>query len=92
MTLHKYIEAWIAFPDTNEEKFTISEEMREFLENHQNDDDVYEEDDLLAVDIDENVVKEMEKVSKFDNDKRLIKEIKEHKHDWMNIDIHIIYG
>lgn len=90
MTLHKYIEAWIAFPDLPEEKFTISEEMREFLENHQNDDDIYEEDNLLAVDIDENIVKEMEKVSKFDDDKRLTKEAKEH--EWMNIDIHIIYG
>ena len=30
MTLHKYIEAWIAFPDVDEKKFVISEEMRNF--------------------------------------------------------------
>lgn len=90
MTLHKYIEAWIAFPDLPEEKFTISEEMREFLENHQNDDDVYEEDNLLAVDIDENIVKEMEKIARTNDDKKLVHAVKEH--EWINVDIHVIFG
>lgn len=93
MTLHKYIEAWIAFPDIDEEKFIISEEMREFLENHPSRklyDDDYEDDDLFTIDIDEKTIKDMKKIARTNDDEKLVHAVKEH--EWINVDIHVIFG
>lgn len=93
MTLHKYIEAWIAFPDVDEEKFIISEEMREFLENHPSRklyDDDYEDDDLFTIDIDEKTIKDMKKIARTNDDEKLVHAVKEH--EWINVDIHVIFG
>ena len=93
MTLHKYIEAWIAFPDVDEKKFIISQEMREFLENHPSRklyDDDYEDDDLFTIDIDEKTIKDMKKIAKTNDDKKLVHAVG--AYEWVNVDIHVIFG
>ena len=92
MTLYKTIKAYISFEDYDKSGIVISQEIREYLENHPtrklHEDDFDEDDTLFTIDIDKKTIKKMEELAKTDVEKELVKEMKDY--DWMNIDIQVI--